>query len=279
MPQAQLSAGTIDYEDTGGDGPAIVFGHGLMMDGTQWRHVISDLRSEFRCIAPTLPLGSHRQPMRADADLSMRGIAGLVGELMEQLDLHGVTLAMNDWGGPQLLVGGPYDARIARLAVCSCEAFDNAPPKGPAQLLPLLARIPGGITAMVQPFRFDALRRLPLTFGWMSKRPVPREVMDRWFAPAIAQPAVRRDLRRYVLTAKQGRRELVAAAETLRRFDRPALVAWATEDRMMPREHGQRLAELLPQGELVEVADSYTLIPEDQPALLSAAIRELMARA
>ena len=43
----------------------------------------------------------------------------------------------------------------------------------------------------------------------------------------------------------------------------------------MPPEHGQRLAELLPQGRLVEVADSYTLIPEDQPELLANEIREL----
>ena len=40
----------------------------------------------------------------------------------------------------------------------------------------------------------------------------------------------------------------------------------------MPPEHGRRLAELLPHGRLVEIADSYTLIPLDQPAQLAAAI-------
>jgi len=63
----------------------------------------------------------------------------------------------------------------------------------------------------------------------------------------------------------------------MRSFDRPALVAWATEDRLMPREHGRRLADLLPQGTLVEIADSYTLIPEDQPAKLAAHMRELLS--
>jgi pimeloyl-ACP methyl ester carboxylesterase len=42
----------------------------------------------------------------------------------------------------------------------------------------------------------------------------------------------------------------------------------------MPPEHGRRLAELLPHGRLVEIADSYTLIPLDQPAGLAQAIRE-----
>ena len=60
-------------------------------------------------------------------------------------------------------------------------------------------------------------------------------------------------------------------------FDRPALVGGRAEDRLMPPEHGRRLAELLPQGRLVEIADSYTLIPEDQPAALAAHMRELMA--
>jgi pimeloyl-ACP methyl ester carboxylesterase len=42
----------------------------------------------------------------------------------------------------------------------------------------------------------------------------------------------------------------------------------------MPPEHGRRLAELLPHGRLVEVEDSYTLIPLDQPARLAQVVRE-----
>ncbi len=277
MPQIELSAGTIEYEDTGGDGPVLLTVHGLIMDNSLWRHVTAELAPEHRCVNPTLPLGGHRQPMRADADLSMRGVATLLGELIERLDLRDLTLAMNDWGGAQLLIGGPQDERIARLALCSCEAFDNVPPKGAAKLLPYLARVPGGVSAALMPLRFDALRRLPVTYGPLSKRPVPREVMDRWFGPFVSQREIRRDVRKYVRGAAEGRRELLAAAERLRSFDRPALVAWAAEDRLMPHDHGRRLAELLPQGHLVEIADSYTLIPEDQPAVLAGHLRELMA--
>jgi pimeloyl-ACP methyl ester carboxylesterase len=277
MSELELRAGTIEYQDTGGAGEAIVFVHGLIMDGSLWRHVVEDLRSDFRCILPTLPLGAHRHPMRADADLSMRGIAELVGELIERLDLRGVTLAMSDWGGPQVLVGSRYRERISRLVICSCEAFDNVPPKGAARLLPYLARIPGGLAATVFPFRFDRLRRLPMTYGPLSKRPVPREVMDQWFGQ-VNRREIRRDLRKYVTSVADGRRELLDAAEAMRGFEGPALVAWAAEDRLMPPEHGRRLAEILPRGELVEVQDSYTLIPEDQPALLAGRMRELMSR-
>src|SRR5271163_474273 len=132
MPEVELSAGTIEYEDTGGSGPAILFIHGLIMDGSLWRHVVADLRSDYRCILPTLPLGAHRHPMDAGADLSMRGMAEILRDFIEGLDLNGIALVMNDWGGPQLLLSGRGSERIARVAICSCEAFDNVPPKGAA---------------------------------------------------------------------------------------------------------------------------------------------------
>lgn len=124
---------------------------------------------------------------------------------------------------------------------------------------------------MVQPLRLRPLRRLPFAFGWMSKRPVPDEVMDDWLRPALTRSEVRRDLRKYLRAVDK--RDTLEAAERLRSFDRPALVVWAKEDRVMPPEHGCRLAGLLPQGRLVEIPDSYTLIPEDRPKELACLIR------
>lgn len=56
MPELELPAGSIDYEDTGGQGPVIVLVHGLIMDGSVWRKVVADLRADYRCVLPTLPL-------------------------------------------------------------------------------------------------------------------------------------------------------------------------------------------------------------------------------
>src|SRR5690349_2542999 len=99
MAEIELSAGTIEYDDTGGDGPVIVLLHGLLMDNSLWTGVLADLSAGFRCIAPTLPMGAHRRAMRADADLSLPGVAMLVAEFLDRLDLHGVTLVGNDTGG------------------------------------------------------------------------------------------------------------------------------------------------------------------------------------
>jgi len=67
---------------------------------------------------------------------------------------------------------------------------------------------------------------------------------------------------------------MILAAEALRTFDRPVLVVWAAEDRVMPPDHGRRLTNLIPNAKLIEIHDSYTLIPEDQPTQLARAIRE-----
>jgi pimeloyl-ACP methyl ester carboxylesterase len=42
----------------------------------------------------------------------------------------------------------------------------------------------------------------------------------------------------------------------------------------MPPEHGRRLAVLLPQAQLIQIEDSYTLIPLDQPARLAQRIAD-----
>jgi pimeloyl-ACP methyl ester carboxylesterase len=203
----------------------------------------------------------------------MRGQARILHNFIEALDLHDVTLVENDSAMAQVLAAERPD-RVARLVITSCEAFDNYPPGLPGKAIGLAAKLPGGIFVAVQQLRLHWFRRSPLGFGWMAKRPIPHEEMDRWLEHLWTQRAIRRDLRKYA--GDLDRSVLVTAAEKLRSFDRPALVVWATEDRVMPLEHGHRLAELLPQGRLVEIADSYTLIPLDQPVALAGAIREFV---
>jgi pimeloyl-ACP methyl ester carboxylesterase len=92
--------------------------------------------------------------------------------------------------------------------------------------------------------------------------------------PVMSQPGIRRDAVRTLRAAAADTQLLLAAAERLPGFNRPALVVWASGDRVMPPEQGRRLAELLPNGQLSEIDDSYTLIPLDQPARLAQIIRE-----
>jgi pimeloyl-ACP methyl ester carboxylesterase len=274
VTEIELSAGTIDYEDTGGDGPVLVLLHGLMMDASLWDGLIAELASDYRCVAPTLPLGAHRRAMPADADLSLAATARLVAEFLDRLDLHDVTLVGNDTGGALVqLIMADGAARVGRVVLASCDAFDNFPPGLTGKTLVLTGKLsPGMFGLFMQQMRLRMVRRLPIAFGWLTMR--GDAATARWMTPVLKQREIRRDTVRVLRAMAAEPRLLLDVAETLPSFDRPALVVWASADRVMPPEHGRRLAELLPHGQLVEVDDSYTLIPLDQPARLAQLVRE-----
>jgi pimeloyl-ACP methyl ester carboxylesterase len=293
MTQIELSAGTIDYLDTGGTaagtsgGPVVVLLHGLMMDASLWDGVIAELSAGHRCVAPTLPFGAHRHAVHADADLSLPGIARLVEEFLDRLDLTDVTLVGNDTGGAlvQLLIGrdgGSGGApvgragRVGRVVLASCDAFDNFPPGLTGKTLVLTGKLaPAMFGVFMQQMRLRMVRRLPLAFGWLTRR--GDAATARWMKPVLTQPEIRRDTVRMLRTAMADRKLLLTAAEDLPGFGGPALVVWAREDRVMPPEHGRRLAGLFPDGRLVEIDDSYTLIPLDQPARFAQVVGEFIA--
>ena len=272
MPTAHLSAGSIEYDDTGGNGPCLVLLHGVLMNGTVWRKVLARLTPEYRCVVPTLPLGAHRIPMTADADLSNEGLSRLIAEFLDRLDLTDVTLVINDWGGAQLLVDQDLHARVAAMVLVACEAFENFPPGRPGFQLGLLARLPGGLRLLGRMARCAVMRRA--LSRSLVRHPIPDSILHGWFEPITTTSGVARDLRRFCVTVPLRRNRNWSAG--LSRFDKPALVVWACDDVLMPREHGQRLAETLRRGRLVEIADSATLIPEDQPAQLAAHLRSFV---
>ncbi len=272
----ELPTGTIEYTDTG-HGPTLVLLHGLLMDGSLWDGVVAELAGDFRCVVPTLPLGAHRRPVRAGADLSLPGIARLAAEFLDRLGLHDVTLVGNDTGGAlvQVLMADGCD-RVGRVVLVSCDAFDNFPPGLTGKTLVLTGKLPPRLFGLfMQQMRVRLVRRLPIAFGWLTRR--GDAVTARWMQPVLTQPQIRRDTVRLLRAAAADRHFLLRISAKLPEFSRPTLVVWASEDRVMPPEHGRRLAGLLPAGRLAEVAGSYTLIPLDQPARLAQLIRDFAA--
>jgi pimeloyl-ACP methyl ester carboxylesterase len=273
MATVELAAGPIEYEDTGGEGrPVLVLVPGLLMDGRQWRKVVAELRDEFRCLLPTLPMGAHRRPMKADADLSLRGLGRIVTEFLAALDLREVTLCFNDWCGAQVMIADGGMERAGRLVLVSCETDGNYPPGMAGHAAWLSAKLPGGLAMTRQVLLRPRLRRLPFLFGQMSKRGIPDDLMREWLQP-LSRPEIRRDLRKYAGAAMHGKRDLQAASAALSGFGRPVLVVWDREGKMMPNQAGRALAGAFPDARLVELDDCYTLIPEDQPQPLAAEIR------
>ena len=259
-------AGTIEYRSSG-DGPPVVFAHGVGVNGDLWRRVAPPVAAAgFRCVVPDLPLGAHSVPLSEQPDMSLPGLADILGGFVEALDLTGVTLVANDTGGAitQAYIGR-RPARVGRLVLTSCAAFDRYPPPAVAYLKPT-ARVPGGLWALGQAVRFKAVQRLPIAYGWATRAQIEPRIMESYTRNVHLNAGVRADLARVLKQARKS--DMEAASRSVAAFDRPALVVWAAGDRFFPVEHGRALADLMPNARFELVENSRTFIAEDQPERL-----------
>jgi pimeloyl-ACP methyl ester carboxylesterase len=266
MSEAKLPQGTIHYTDSGAGEP-LVFLHGLLVDGRLWRKVTPLLDGSFRCLVPDLPLGSHRSAMSKEADLSPPGLARIVDQFLESLDLENVTLVANDTGGAiTQITAANHPDRIGRLVLTNCDAFENFLP--PAfRPLQWAARVPGGLTAALQGMRFAPMRRLPIAYGWLIKRDFDGAPTREWVEPYLSNRGIRRDAIKVLRGISPT--YTLEAAERLRSFDRPTMLAWAVEDRFFKLSFAERLADTIPGATLERIDDSYTFVSEDQPERLA----------
>ncbi len=261
-----LPSGRLSYYDVG-SGPTIVFVHGLLVNANLWRKVVERLSPDFRCVVLDLPLGAHLLPLAPGTDNTPKAVAGMVADAIEALGLEDVTLVGNDSGGTlSQFVVTTRPERIGRLVLTSCDYRDNFPPKLFAYFKPA-AKVPGLMWFLLQPMRFRPPRRSPIAFGWLTKRPIDRAAEDSYIFPILGDKAVRQDARGFILGADTA--DTHAAADKLREFDKPALIAWSKEDRAFPVADGHGLAGDLPNSRLELVEDAYTFSMEDNPAALS----------
>ena len=267
-----LPQGVLRYHSVG-SGPTLVFVHGVLVNANLWRNVVAALSADFRCVTLDLPFGSHLAPMPPEADFSAPAVADLIADAIEALELDDVTLVGNDSGGAiSQIVATRRPERIGALVLTSCDAFDNFPPKALARFKPLLSNATW-LRPLLAPTRAGAVQRA--FFRTAAKRPVDADVLDSYTLPAVTHAGVRRDLARFI--AGMDPRHSLAAAERLPAFDRPALIAWSRDDLFFPHSHGERLAELLPQGRLEWIDDARTFSPEDQPARVAELVASVSA--
>lgn len=260
--QAQLSAGPIEYVDSGGSGPVVVLCHGLLMDSSVWDEVVGLLARSARVIAPTFPVGGHRQAMRQDADLSLNGQAAILGEFLTTVGLDRVTLVVSDLGYPILLAANQHPS-IAQLVLLPCELYDNIPPGMPGRAVSLAARIPGGILLAVHSLLAPGASRLPMTLGRLARR-VPKRMLRSWTDGPRRSAAIRRDLSKYATASDL--HDLLDATGRLRDFTKPTLLLWSKADRLMPYQHAVRLAAAMPVAQLVTFDSGNALLQLDNPS-------------
>jgi pimeloyl-ACP methyl ester carboxylesterase len=262
MTSVDLPHGTLHYYEAG-SGPPIVFLHGYLMGANLWGPVVHLLNHEFRCIGPELPFGAHPTPMQPDADLTTAGLGRLVADFLQALDFREVILVGNDSGGAiAQVVAARHPQRLGGLVLATCDAFDNHPPK---LFRPLITTArTGALTPLLASLKARPARSLPSAYGWLTHRQLPHELIDGWLADYLADRGVRRDTRR-LLAALGDDAFMSQIAAELAGFTKPALLAWAADDKFFPLQHARRLAGILPEARLELIEGSRTWVMRDQP--------------
>jgi pimeloyl-ACP methyl ester carboxylesterase len=266
----ELPQGNVRVYDEG-EGPVLLFVHGLLVDHTLWELVVDRLSDRHRCVAIDLPLGAHREAMRPDADLSGPGVAAMVAGVMDELDLQDVVLVGNDTGGAicQLVVAAHPD-RLAGLVLTTCDAYKHFPPPA-VKPFTWLGHAPRIGDAFLRLGRFGPVRTA-LIAPVNKRRSAERSKV--WAEPLVTDAGVRRDVLRFLKAIDS--KDTVAAAPALKAFGRPALVVWSKGDLAFPLKDGKRLAADL-SAPLEVLDDTRTFIPLDQPDRLSELIATFVA--
>jgi pimeloyl-ACP methyl ester carboxylesterase len=269
--EVRLEQGVVRYMEVG-NGPILFFVHGVLANGTLWRDVAAFLSGRFRCIVPDLPLGGHSIPMRPDADLTPRGVARIVTDLMEALDLRDVTLVGNDTGGAicQIVIS-EHPGRVGRLVLTNCDAYEAF---FPALLSPFhyAARFFG--TRFVDLLAW-ALRTRPAQralFKTVAVRHVEEAALDAYVGPLIQDAGVRRDLTKFLRSVSK--RYTLEAARRFPSFGRPVLIVWGDRDIFFSPRLALRLQRDFPDARLESVSGSRAFVPEDRPERLAELIGE-----
>ncbi len=271
--EVRLRGGTVRYREAG-EGRTILFVHGVMVNGLLWRGVVTRLGGRYRCVVPDLPLGGHFVPLAEGVDIGPRGVAALVAEFMEALDLRDVVLVGNDTGGAicQILIS-EHPERVGRLVLTNCDAYEAFFPWS-FRFVQYGARLFGEwfVGGLARVLRARAAQRLLM---WtVSKRRAEVQVLDAYFGPLLRDAGVRRDLARFLRGVSS--RHTLRAARAFPGFRRPVLIAWGDRDVLFPLRLARRLQRDFPDAVLKIVPGSRAFVPEDAPERLAEEIEEFL---
>ena len=269
--QVLTRSGPASYVDSGGPGRPALFVHGVGTSSYLWRHVISQLDDERRCVAVDLPLHG-QSPAAADQDFTLPGLARFVADCCDALKLTDIDLVANDTGGAvaQVFAVG-HAERLHTLTLTNCEAHDNVPPKA---LLPsvLLAR-----HGPVRPHRTAAgarqiaNRETLFGAGYQDITKLPEDIARAWLEPIATAESARQFQR--LLTSLHAR-DLLAIEPALARLQVPTLIVWGTGDKFFRRKWAYWLRETIPGAtDVVELDGARLFFPDERATEFTAALR------
>jgi haloalkane dehalogenase len=261
---AEVAGSVVHYVDEG-SGPPLLMLHGNPTWSFLYRNVIAGLKDRHRCIAVDHP-GFGLSTPRRGYGFTPREHAEVLGQLVEQLDLTGVTLMVQDWGGPiGFAVATRQPHRFERFVIANTWAWPKADP--PTQVFSRALGGPIGRRLILNRNLFveGILRRA-------TREPMPGEVMDAYRGP-FPTPGSRVPiavLPREILASRPFLAEVEAGLARLR--DRPARIVWPTNDPAFRAPERRRWEALFPDHETVLIEGAGHYVQEDAPEEIVAAV-------
>lgn len=261
-----LAGNLVHYVDEGA-GPTLLMLHGNPSWSYLYRHLIRELRTDFRCVAldyPGFGLSSAAPSYRFTAAEH----AVVVGDFVRALDLSDLTLMVQDWGGPIGLAAAVRDSKRYRaLIIGNTWAWprDDVATK-------IFSRTLGGPVGRYLCEHHDFFARRIVPFGHQKTKPSPIDMAhyEGPFPDAAARIPTH-VFPREILTARPLLEEVAGALETL--SDLPALLIWAEKDRAFGSDDLARWQTTFNQATTTPLPDAGHYFQDDDPDATVAAIR------
>jgi haloalkane dehalogenase len=241
-----------------GSGPTVLCFHGEPSWTYLYRHMLDRLvEAGHRVVCPDL-VGFGRSDKPTDQSwYTYERHVDVATRHLDRLDLDGVTVVVQDWGGPiGLRWAVEHPDRVARLVVLNTGLFTG--------------RVSRGFMA----WREYAERTPDLPIGRIiqgaTATDLSSEVVAAYEAP-FPTPESKAGAQRFPLLVPlavddPGASEMLAVRDALSRWDKPALVAFSDGDPVFPfPKAGERFTALIPTaGEQVRIEGGAHFLQEDR---------------
>lgn len=255
----------IHYLDEG-EGPVLLLLHGNPTWSFLYRHLVAELKDEFRLIAPDYP-GFGLSTAPSGYGFSAAEHADAMAEFVEQLDLRDMTVMVQDWGGPiGFALAGRQPQRVEAFVIGNTWAWPLER-TGHKVFSTLMGGWPGQFAAwccngIVHFFMSQGVEQ-DLTDAELAMYLAPFAERGSRIA-THAFPAQLWDADSFLQSVYDGLPQLA---------DRPALIVWGSKDFAFQKPERSRFETLFPTHQTVLLENAGHFIQEDTPQEIAKAIR------
>ena len=255
--QGDLAGLRLHYLDEGAGDPILLL-HGEPTWAYLYRKMVGPLADRGRVLVPDL-IGFGRSDKVTEIGwYSYDRHVASIRALVEELDLHNLTVVVQDWGGPiGLRVATEEPDRFARLVILNTGIFRPGP-RWPSK-------------GFLQ-WRDFAERNPDLPVGFILQGATTTELSDEVisayeapFPDATSKAgAAAFPLLVPLKEGDPGAVEMGRVAEALKRWEKPALVAFSDSDPIFPQGAGEKLAERIPGARFAPIVGASHFLQEDK---------------